>query len=260
MFQKLAVDEGYYQRQLEAKIGECIKIQHPWVNFSVIGFICAGKNYFCVQAIHQNKKVFNSDLEEMLDFCPDSIRGCSNCTKPHIFEPQDIPALEQQIRENLARILKSGNIQPKKGSYDELVELAENYVLVKLPHLEYLGGHVEQNSEAEYYYVKFIVKTALVCMRILDYIKYGIKVVASKPYEEELVEYKGKMKEILLWQNPKNIYELNISKRVKLLLLRENILTVQELREITEETLLRIKGIGDKSMKEIVEIKELLLP
>ena len=261
MFQRLAVDEYYYQKHLEVRIQECITEQYPGANLSVTGFICAGKNYFCVQDSTQNSKiVFNSDLQEMFNFCVDSVSGCSDCTEPHIFETQDIPAVELQIRKNLVKIMQSGSIQPKNDSFNELRELAENHVLVKLPSIEHLGHYNESNSESEYYYyVKLLVKTALLCTRILDYIKYGIKVVADRAYEEELMEYKEKMKEILLWENPQKIYELNLSRFAVSLLLRANISTVQELRELPEETLAGIRGIGRKSLQEIIEMRELLL-
>lgn len=260
MFQKFAVDESYYQRHLEVRVLERITKQHPVENLSVTGFICAGKNYFCVQDSTQDSKmVFNSDLQEMFNFCANRVSGCSDCVKPHIFEPQDIPTGKQQIRKNLIKILQSGNIQPKNDSFAELAELAENHVLVKLPPIKYLGQHVENNSESEYYYyVKLLVKTDLLCVRILDYIKYGIKVVANRAYEEELVEYKEKMKVILLWKNPQEIYELNLSRRSVFLLLRANISTVQELTELSDEALARIKGIGKKSLQEIIEMRELL--
>lgn len=257
MFQKLAVDEAYYQWRLKKKILEELSLQYTWEKFSLTGFICAGRNYFCVEDNTQNKKeVFNSDLEKMLDFCSDSISGCDNCVKPHIFQPQDIQSVENQIRENLTKILQSGNIQPKNDSFEELSELAEKYVLVKLPPLEYLGQYAENNSEVEYNkYVKFLVKTALICIRILDYIKFNIKVVADRSYEEEIVEYQEKMNVMLFLKQPKLVCELNMSMRLLSLLLRADIYTVKDLLALSEDELVAIKGIGRKSLQELIEVR-----
>lgn len=260
MFQKFAVDECYYQKHLEMKILERLIKQRPAGNLSVTGFICAGKNFFCVQDSVENRKtIFNNDMQEMINFCTNSISGCSDCAKSHIFEPQDIPTVEQQIRKNLIKILQSGNVQPKNDSFDELAELVENYVLIKFPPIECLRQHVENNSGPGYYsYVKLLVKTALLCVRILDYIRYGIKVVADRSYEEELMEYKEKVKELLIWKNPREINELNLSRRSTFLLLRANISTVKELKELSEEALAGIKGIGRKSRLEIIEMRQLI--
>lgn len=260
MFQKLAVDEYYYQKHLEMKVLERLKKQHLTENLSVTGFICAGKNFFCIQDSVENKKtILNSDLQEMINFCDDNVRGCRDCDKSHIFEPQDIPTVEQQIHRNLIKILQSGNLQPKNDSFDELTELIENYVLIKFPPIECLKQFVENNSESTYYiYVKLLVKTALLCVRILDYIKYGIKVVADGSYEEELMEYKEKMRELLIWENPQDINELSLSRRSTFLLMRSNISKVRELKELSEEELAGIKGIGRKSLQEIIEMKQLI--
>lgn len=257
MFQELAVDEAYYQWRLKKKILEELSLQYPWEKFSLTGFICAGRNYFCVEDNTQNKKeVFNSNLEQMIDFCSDSISGCYNCVKPHIFEPQDIRSVESQIQINLTKILQSGNIKPKNDSFDELSKLAEKYVLVKLPPLEYLGHYAENNSEAEYNkYVKFLVKTALICIRILDYIKFDIKVVADRAYEEEFVEYQEKINVLLFLKQPKWVYEINMSRRLVSILLRADIYTLKDFKALSEEELVAIKGIGRKSLQELIEVR-----
>ena len=54
------------------------------------------------------------------------------------------------------------------------------------------------------------------------------------------------------------IHELNLSKRSVFILLRADITTVKQLRELSEGALEGIKGIGKRSMQEINEMRELL--
>lgn len=239
---------------------EYIRKLNPLEDPSVTGFICGGKNFFCVQESNQNRKiVFNSDLKEMINFCTDSISGCRNCVQTHLYEPQDIPTVEKQIRENLIEILQSGNIQPRDDSFYEITKLVEMHVLVKFPPIHCLGKSVENDSGYEYNsYIRLLVETAILCVRVLDYIKYGIKVVAERSYEEEFEEYKEKMKELFRWKNPQRIDELNLSMYTYCRLIRADITTVQELRELSEDEIARIKGVCGKSLQEIINMRELL--
>jgi len=72
------------------------------------------------------------------------------------------------------------------------------------------------------------------------------------------MEYKEKMKELYRWKNPQRIDELKLSKYTYYRLLRADITTVQELRELSEDAIARIKGIPWRSLQEIANIKELL--